>query len=507
MGLEFDVEQLAEEGRQAAAQRHEKYLALQDKSNQELVKASVPKPIADHLKSLGLDKPVLEYAFNFVSCLLATTHQKQRTWAVDQASRMSLADVKKPSLLAERTRILMDKHIIELVDSYHFSRYSTALDTANVYRIHPDLMALVINSDQTKTYKTLRDYGNSSSVKSKLNSKLDESFKSLPDGYEPLKRVILNLQRRPIRCDVLELRKYLRTLSQADQDRRAGTLHSLIDGPNHATYRLARSGRLQTTVYNLQGVPRKLRRFFYPQSDEYMFLDLDCKSQESYILAVKSQDKKLLDVVQNGDIYQDAATKLNNLLAGKLLLARDDAKPVVNAFNYGAGDKTLARGIFELADDEIPDDEQMDIAIRFRTFMACTFPVATQWVDDQAKQIEISGTASVESGITRSDIEPNDARTVGVNHLIQGVGAVILWKILLELDDELGDIGHVVVPMHDGLVLEIRRENQDNAIEISKGIMERISREVLDVVIPVEVKAGWRDKSDPESISNRFVPR
>jgi hypothetical protein len=471
--------QKAQETRKA--RNHTSYLDRMKDARKRLSRASVPISIINHLEGLNLG-PSKGYAFNLVSYLLAESGRDVNAIVVPQGIRMNLAATTNTKLLAERTKVLVENGVIELVGDPYFNP-KTGYKLATTFRIHQQLLDLVRDSDDVRRYDSLSAYRNNSKAKAKPVKDLDESFDGLPEGMAELKDVILRLQQRPVRCDEMGLRRYLRDLDNKKQQDWSYVLHGLRDGPNYSRYRLARSGRIQTTRYNLQGVPKPLRQFFYPRSEDYCFLDLDYKMQESWILASLSRDEALIEVLTTGDIYQVAADYIG--------ITRNEAKPVVNAYNYGAWPKTLAREIYQVADHEEVSPEQIEVAEGFKAFMRDKFPVAARWIDDQARQIRESGVAVVESGLTRTGLKGSAARREGVNHLIQGLGAVILWKVLLCLDGDLGDLGEAVLPMHDGLVLEARMDGRDEAFEIARRVLEEVSEEVTGFVIPVDGKFGW----------------
>ena len=303
------------------------------------------------------------------------------------------------------------------------------------------------------------------------------------------------MQVRPVHCDLSALKLHVRGLGPAQWDRWKGILAVLHDGPNYARYRLASSGRIQSYNANLQGVPRKLRRFFYPCDEDHVFLDLDFKSQEPWIVAHLSGDKELMRVLATGDLYQVVADEFD-------LDRNEQAKPMVNAYNYGAGAETLGRAAAG-HDDGQPPVWAIKLAQRFQRYMKSRFPISASWVQAQVGKIRATGQALAPGGLVRTGILPGYAATKGVNHIVQGAGAAILHEILITLDASLDGLGWVALPMHDGLVLQVRRDRIAEAQAIATEIMRGAAMVVLGIAIPVEASNGWKDKGDNVEEANQ----
>ena len=463
--------------------------------------ADVPKAMCDYLADRLGAGILFKAGFRLLSHLLAHTSERGKTsHYIPQEIRCMIAKGDKTNTdsetAAKRFSQLITAGVVEMVsEGGWLDRTYDNRRQANVYRIPNHLYLRWRESIDHRWYSSPSGYLNRRPSGASPKRDLHYSFDG--EHLDPaLLRAINRLQDRALHCDLSALKLHVRELGPVQWDRWKGILTALHDGPNYASYRLATSGRIQSYNANLQGVPRKLRRFFYPCDEDHCFLDLDFKSQEPWIVAHLSGDTKLMAVLAGGDLYQ--------LVADEFDLDRNEqAKPMVNAYNYGARTKALALAAAGL-DDGRPPGWAIKLARRFQRFMKKRFPVSAAWVDRQVEKIQAAGHAVAPEGLVRREILAGEAATKGVNHIVQGTGAAILHQILITLDAALDDLGWVALPMHDGLVLQVRRDRRAEAQAIATKIMQGASMMVLGIPIPVEASLGWKDKSErAEDVNKR----
>ena len=466
----------------------------------DLYLSPVPKAMADYLRSKSKgDRDLFRYGFNFLSHLLAfssTPGYWKQGHIVKTPARKALADCINDKTLTKRTEELKALGIIEQVEQGGFDP-TKGRTMAHTYRIGQNVVQHWLTANEPQRYATPRNYQNRTTYKATPCQDLDPSFGAMPVAFQDIKGIVQRLQRDPLRFDWRAACNYTGSLPQSEQRKLWPILHGLSDGPNYTQYTLATSGRLYTKSINFQGIPKRIRKFFYPSTADHVFLDLDFKTQEPRIIAYFSQDKDLLSVLETGDIYK--------LLADHLGVDRDEAKPLVNGYFYGAWDKGLARIFYGLDEDATPSAPQTAQGQIIRKFMDSSFPTSAAWIRKTTKEIKKTRTAEpLGGGIIRTDILQDEARTQGVNHIGQGTGAVILWLVLRELEVALQGLGQVVLPMHDGLLIEVRRDRAEEVRRVAVDIMEAVGRRVLGgTTIPVEGKWGWQDKGEPEGDLNK----
>jgi hypothetical protein len=466
--------------------------------------APLPYCLAVTLEAIleGLPEELFKYGFKLVSHLMTAigdpAYQERGIW-ISQGVRMRMAKLKRTDTLAAWTKTLVERGIIDLMPS-GFNKDGLK-NQAHRFRLSQSLMLKAReHGNKLHVYSTPRTFRNREAVKVKPSKTYHDSFGKHPQGKQALKPIIMDLQARPVRCDLGALKAYMRTLPDDQQGKWLFIEHSLTDGPNYAQYKMAESGRIQSFDRNLQGIPKKLRRFFYPESDEFVFLDLDYRSQESWILAVFSDDDNLMDILLTGDIYQSVVDHFP-----QEALTRPHAKAMVNAYHYGAGVETIAKAAYDL--DGPPSAQQLRLAREFVQYMLKTYPKAAAWMTTEKNRIRKVGAALAPDGVKRTGIPQTEARTVGVNHVIQGTGAVMLWRILGQMDAKLSNIGKVIVPLHDGLLLQIRRDKIDEARRVTVQVMEDAFAQTLYGLRPpqlVETQIGWRHKDEDPAACNLY---
>jgi hypothetical protein len=115
--------------------------------------------------------------------------------------------------------------------------------------------------------------------------------------------------------------------------------------------------------------------------------------------------------------------------------------------------------------------------------------------------ISSSGQASTYAGVV-AQIAPEEARGRGFSHVLQGTAADLLRVVLPELDAQLGDRGRVILPVHDGLLVEVQAEFESDTVALVKQVMEHgparlakspgsVGNDLSGLILPVKVSKGW----------------
>jgi hypothetical protein len=438
------------------------------------------------------NKKYRNLAFKAISHLLANAGQNfisQRGFEVLGAS----TDHTQQSRDVQRVK---DAGIIEEV---HEAVWGTSEAMARVFQIPDALLSLMVESMDSRTCRTPSEYRSRNYFKPSPFVDLDESVRVRNQVEAGLADAIMELQCHPLGFDQMGLIQDLRAdwghLDPAQRRKRLSVAASLADGDNFTRYRLAKTGRVQASQPNLQGIPKAIRRWFYPPMG-FFWRDYDYKTAESWIVAHLSGDRALMKAL-DGDVYQMIAREFD-------LDRNSQAKPMVNAYNYSAGVLTLAR-ILEGKDEmEWPTPEGLKLAWEFVRFMRTSFPTASAWLKAKAAEVRAAGRAVSLGGYLSPPISKGKAQTRGVNHIVQGTGADILREILIRLHRELyTEQGFVQIPMHDGLLVSYTPANRDVVDEIVMTVMrESVGKFLPGLVIPIDRAEGWRDKGERAVLAN-----
>lgn len=217
----------------------------------------------------------------------------------------------------------------------------------------------------------------------------------------------------------------------------------------------------------------------FPPSPDHTYVVADFGQQEPRILAQISQDPKMIYACNTSDVYSEYAKMLN--------CSRFDAKTSVLAISYGGYWKTLVeRGIEETRAKE------------FESEIKKTFVVAMQWGKHQLQFLLRNG--YVKTLLGRRTYYPNamQIKSDGAkfaygnnarNTPIQGSAADMTKMTMVKINDVLEDYGaHIVLQIHDELVIEVPIENAEEFKYQVIGAFESAGRELCpDVLTPADV--------------------
>lgn len=357
--------------------------------------------------------------------------------------------------------------------------------TSARYTLSTFLRREILNSSDVRVFSTWWDAANHRPpYSSQPSGQLDPTV--VRPGDPELADAIAGLQQVGLQFDGLACRRWLRAQQRSMPsnkfEHRLWFAAGLVDGLNYVRYRIAASGRVQSFGRSpLQHTPRDMRQFFKPPEGR-VFLDFDFGSQEVYLIAAMSGDEKLLEALST-DVYARMARLFR--------VDRDQAKSMVHGRNYGGTPYALAQGAF---DTPLPDKAQVAAARKLCKYMAFLFPTSTRWLESQASLINARSprTAYTQLGYPRVLGQDDRARNEGVSHMVQGTGAQILWTILELLPAALGGSAVVVLPMHDGLLVEVDQGDVDRVERVVRRVMDQAVRQVFPGLrIPIKMKVGW----------------
>ena len=176
--------------------------------------------------------------------------------------------------------------------------------------------------------------------------------KKTKTGYSTNAEILEKLRPyHPIIEDILDYRQVTKLkstyadglLKVADE---GGRVHTTFKQTGTAT------GRLSSTEPNLQNIPvrtelgKELRRFFLPESADYVIIDADYSQIELRLLAHVSGDETMIDGFLHGaDIHTSTAAKVFGVSADEVT---PDMRKKAKAVNFGI---MYGIGAFSLSDD------------------------------------------------------------------------------------------------------------------------------------------------------------
>lgn len=266
---------------------------------------------------------------------------------------------------------------------------------------------------------------------------------------------------------------------------------ALADDNNrvHTTWQqtVTATGRLSSTNPNLQNIPKQETRKGFIAPDGWVILSADYSQIELRILASVSGDPTLIEAFTQGkDIHTETAALIFNLSKSQVTKAeRERAKAVNFGIVYGMGPYGLSQrlgiGVEEAA-----------------TFIASyftTYPKVKEWIDNtlnfvrQTKYVTtLMGRKRWLSGINSDNIRVREAEErAAINAPIQGSAADMIKIAMIRIHEKLKNINsHLIMQVHDELVLEVPKSE----IEVAKEIVTNEMETALPLNVPVVVEIG-----------------
>ena len=239
------------------------------------------------------------------------------------------------------------------------------------------------------------------------------------------------------------------------------------------------TGRCAPSSKSIFGTAKWGRNFMKPSYGNALVY-LDYKSEEPFISARLSGDKKLEEAYNSGDVYLHTAK-----LAG---LAPDNAtdkthgeirnvfKIIVLATNYGMGVRSLTKSLSKY---NINASEAAGLLRKYKE----VYHVYFEWVEQRTNHAEMYGYISTSMGWDRHFAENSfiNPRSL-MNWSIQSESAEVLRNALIRLTD-----AHIKVcaMVHDAFLIECPLPELEDQIRIAKRCMIEGARYIVGGTIQV----------------------
>lgn len=257
------------------------------------------------------------------------------------------------------------------------------------------------------------------------------------------------------------------------------------------------TGRISSTEPNLQNIPvklemgRRIRELFIPSSDEYIFLDADYSQIELRVLAALAGDENLIHAFNEGiDIHTLTASQVFHVPFEEVTpLERSNAKAVNFGIVYGIG-------AFSLSEDL--KITQKEAAAYIEGYFE-KYPKIKEYLDGCISFARDHGYVKTIFNRKRDIPEINSknfnlrefGKRKAMNTPIQGTAADIIKLAMVHVHKALRDEGlksKVILTVHDELLLEVYRPEQEKVAKLLKEKMEQAVN--LKVAMSVEVHSG-----------------
>ncbi len=302
------------------------------------------------------------------------------------------------------------------------------------------------------------------------------------------------IDKHPIIRKILEYREFSKIVSTYTASLKNS---QYPDGKIHTIFKqtLTRTGRLSSVEPNLQNIPvrgeegRKVRRAFIPSND--LFLSIDYSQIELRILAHISDSKELIEAFKNGqDIHTKVAADIYGVSESEVTkLMRSTAKAVIFGIVYGISGFGLGENL------NINTKE----AAKFIEKYYELYPGVKRYMDNIVKEAYQNGAVRTLFNRKRTIEELNNSNymirssgeRIALNTPIQGTSADIIKKAMVEVYNEFerqNIKSKMVLQIHDELVIDTIKEEEERVTEIVKNVMENVIK--LSVPLRVGIAKG-----------------
>lgn len=278
-------------------------------------------------------------------------------------------------------------------------------------------------------------------------------------------------------------------LRQADGE---GRIHTCFKQTGTAT------GRLSSAEPNLQNIPiktelgREFRRYFIPESTDYVLIDADYSQIELRILAHISGDENMISAFERGDdIHTSTASRVFGVDPEDVTVQmRKRAKAVNFGILYGMGDFRLANDLHI----------SMKEAKQYISNYLSGFPKIAQYLDRVKETARRDGFVTTMMGRRRYIPElagknknlQSFGERVAMNSPIQGSAADIIKVAMINVSNKLKDIdARLVLQVHDELLIEAHRDCAEAAREILVTEMENAVKLSVPLNVDVSIGDNW----------------
>jgi len=326
-----------------------------------------------------------------------------------------------------------------------------------------------------------------------------QGIKKGKTGYSTGQKELDKLRGQHPIIELIETTRELAKLKNTYVD----TLPKLVDGDNriHTTFNqdVAATGRLSSTEPNLQNIPirtekgRQIREAFIAEGDNVL-VSADYSQFELRLAAIMANDEVLInDFNGDVDIHTKTASEVYGIPMDDVTKDQRRAAKVINfGVLYGMSPHGLsaATGMsFPQAKDFI--DQYFELRKPIRKF-----------IDDTLAKARNEGFVETYYGRRRPtpDIKSTNfmvragAERAAANMPIQGTEADLMKRAMLQVDQQIGDLGKQILQIHDSILVECAKENAEKVSELLKTIMEGVAPE-LKISLKVDVHSGtsWGD--------------
>ena len=307
--------------------------------------------------------------------------------------------------------------------------------------------------------------------------------------------------RHPVVNMILEyrvLKKLLSTYIEA-----LPQLVNPVTGRVHTSFNQAvtATGRLSSTNPNLQNIPirteqgRQIRRAFVPSDSDHLLLSADYSQVELRLMAHLSGDEALIEAFRHGeDIHRATAARLFGI---PLAEVTPEHRRKAKTANFG-----IIYGISAFGLKQRMGNITMEEAKRIIDGYFTAYPKVKEYMERVVAQARETGYVETIFGRRRYLPDIRSANSVvrslaernAINAPIQGSAADIIKIAMNRIHREFAARGihsKVILQVHDELVIDMLREEQEEVTALVREAMEHAARLRVELVVECGVGENW----------------
>ena len=307
--------------------------------------------------------------------------------------------------------------------------------------------------------------------------------------------------RHPVVNMILEyrgLKKLLSTYIEA-----LPQLVNPVTGRVHTSFNQAvtATGRLSSTNPNLQNIPirteqgRQIRRAFVPSDSDHLLLSADYSQVELRLMAHLSGDEALIEAFRHGeDIHRATAARLFGI---PLAEVTPEHRRKAKTANFG-----IIYGISAFGLKQRMGNITMEEAKRIIDGYFTAYPKVKEYMERVVAQARETGYVETIFGRRRYLPDIRSANSVvrslaernAINAPIQGSAADIIKIAMNRIHREFAVRGirsKVILQVHDELVIDMLREEQEEVTALVREAMEHAARLRVELVVECGVGENW----------------
>ena len=278
------------------------------------------------------------------------------------------------------------------------------------------------------------------------------------------------------------------------------TLPEMVDENSrlHTTFNLtiAPTGRLSSADPNLQNIPvrtelgRNIRTAFVADSGNVL-VSADYSQFEIRIAAALSGDKGMLEAFnRDADIHVETAALIYGIKPAAVTKdQRYSAKAVNFGIMYGLGPHGLS---VSSGMDYGASKDFIDKYFQIRPSLKKYIELLRSQAEKQGYVETLLGRRRPTPDVRSSNFVVREAAyRAAINHPMQGTAADLMKLAMIEVAKKLPDDAHILLQIHDSLLIEAPTKKAKKVGKILKDTMEKVYKLPVKLKVDIRIGKNW----------------